>query len=478
MRAALRTDVRAGMQAGARSAPRAVAVFAVALALCLSACGSRLPERDFVTPGPTVAAGSATGTSGTGSGATSGSGSGPGPASGPPVTVGIVASVTSLLGNGTFSGPLYGAQAFFDALDAAGGIGAAGGRGGRQVKVVTCDDGGTGSGNQSCVHKLIDQDHVVALVATSALDYAGAPYVSARAVPDIGGEPIGTAYDRYPHLYSIDGSSEPRDGKAVGWNGTEYLTTEVYRYFKQKVGLDRAVVVNYDQADSSRYAAQVTEGLKAEGYHVLNETVDFALPGFAGVAAAMKADRSQLLLDAMDTRGNVALCQAMAAAGVTVTAKVTTGLNWSAQAGSDYQSVPGCLNSLWVTADSRSYSDIQYPAVAAFRAAMKHYFPSREGQLSQWELEGWAAAQWFADAAGTCGTQIDSGCLDRYLQRPQPYQAHGLLVPTSFVPQAKPPTGLQRACLDVARWQQGGWVTQVADMDTDCFEVPALPYRP
>jgi ABC-type branched-subunit amino acid transport system substrate-binding protein len=445
-------------------------VIVAALALCLPACGSRLPERDFVAPGPIAGSGA------TGSGVAPGTASGA--ASGPPVTVGIVTSVTSLLGTGTFSGPLYGAQAFFRALDAAGGLGAGGGRGGRQVNVVTCDDGGTGSGNQSCVHKLVDQDHVVALVATSALDYVGAPYVSAQGVPDIGGEPIGTAYDRYPHLYSIDGSSEPRDGKAVGWNGTEYLTTEVYRYFKQKLGLSRAVVVNYGQADSSRYAAQVTQGLKAEGYHVLNETVDFALPGFAAVAAAMKADRSQLLLDAMDTRGNVALCQAMAAAGVTVAAKVTTGLNWAAQTGADYQSVPGCLNALWATATSRSYADVQYPAVAAFRAAMKRYFPSREGQLSQWELEGWAAAQWFADAAGSCGAQIDRGCLDRYMQRPQPYEAHGLLVPTAFVPQRNPPTGLQRACLDVARWDRGGWVTQVADMDTNCFEVPALPNRP
>ena len=445
--------------AGARRTTGAVLLLAAAL--LSAACGSRLPERDFAAP-PAAAPSASSSASAAGGGAAQ-----------PPITVGIVTSVSSVLGTEAFSGPLYGAQAFFRARNAAGGIG------GRQVKVVTCDDSGSGSGNQACVHKLIDQDHVVALVATSALDYAGASYVSAQGVPDIGGEPIDTAYDRYPHLYQIGGSSEPRDGKSLGWGGAQYATTEVYRYFTQKLGLHSAAVVAYDQADSARYAAQLVQGLKAEGYQVLTQTVDFALPNFGAVAAQMKAHGTQLLLDAMDTRGNVALCQAMASAGVTVAAKVTNVQNWSAQAGIDYQSVPGCLDALWVTSGSRSYEDVKYPAVAAFRAAMKRYFPSREPQLSQWGLEGWAAAQWFADAVASCGDQVDRPCLDRFMQRPEPYDAHGLLIPTSFTAKP-PPTGLQKACLDVARWQggaHGGWVTQVPDMDTDCFQVPALPYR-
>jgi len=379
--------------------------------------------------------------------------------------------VSSILGTETFSGPLYGAQAFFRALNDSGGLN------GHPVKVIPCDDSGDGGDNQTCVHQLIDQDHVVALVATTALDYAGAPYVSAKGVPDIGGQPIGSAYDQYPHLYQIYGSSEPRNGKAVGWNGVEYQTTEVYRYFKQKLGLHNAAVVSYNQADSAGYAAQLVQGLQAEGYHVLNETVDFALPNFAAVAAGMKAAGTQLLMDAMDTSGNVALCQSMAAAGVQVTAKVTNVQNWTAQAGSDYSGAPGCLNALWVTADSRSYEDVRYPAVAAFRAAMRRYYPDREPLLSQWELEGWAAAQWFTDAAVSCGAQVDRACLDHFMQRPQLYDAHQLLIPTDFVP-LPPPTGPQHACLNVARWQNGGWVTQVPDMDTNCFEVPALPYRP
>jgi hypothetical protein len=105
--------------------------------------------------------------------------------------------------------------------------------------------------------------------------------------------------------------------------------------------------------------------------------------------------------------------------------------------------------------------------------------------MSQWELEGWAAAQWFTDAARSCGSQVDRACVNSYMERPQLYDADGLLIPTDFVAKP-PPTGLQRECLDVARWEdsavvqgvKGAWVTQVPDMDTNCFEVPALPYQP
>ncbi|HLK42163.1 MAG TPA: amino acid ABC transporter substrate-binding protein, partial [Thermoleophilia bacterium] len=70
----------------------------------------------------------------------------------------------------------------------------------------------------------------------------------------------------------------------------------------------------------------------------------------------------------------------------------------------------------------------------------------------------------------------------RFMNRPQSYDAHGLLIPASFT--VKHPAATANACLDVARWQDsafsgaGGWVTQVPDMDTNCFTVPVISYAP
>jgi ABC-type branched-subunit amino acid transport system substrate-binding protein len=422
----------------------AEAAAAVLLLLGSAACGSRLPESDFDhgdSRTPTVADGT-------------------------PIRVGIITSATSPVGGDTFTGPRDGAKAYFDRLDARGGID------GHPVEVRLCDDGGSGVGNNACVHQLVDEDKVVALVATTALDYAGASRVSHARVPDIGGQPIGAAYDTYPHLYGIYGSLAPRAG-TPGWDGRLYGGTEVYRYFKREQGARTAAVVSYNQAASAAYARLVEQGLKAEGYKVVTEQVDFALPNFRAAAADLKQQGADLVFDAIDTHGNAKLCQAMDEVGANVVAKVTNVQNWTSTVPEDYKNSPRCRNALWATGSSRDFDDTSQAAVRDFRDATKGLKTH-----SQWQVEGWAAAMWFTDAARSCAkTGVTRACVDAYMDRSENYTADGLLVPVSFERLAAPPR-THRTCLSVARWQDGkGWVPQ-GDMNRTCFEVPQLPYSP
>ena len=425
---------------------------AVAL-LAMSACGTRLPSSVF-TGRPTV--GSTALVDGVSS---------------TEIKVGMIDSISSPLGANAFSGPGYGAQAYFDALNAAGGIN------GRKVVVDQCDDAGSGIGNIQCAHQLIDSDQVFAFAGNSIFDYAGASYVNSKDVPDIGGEPIDQAYDQYQHLYSIYGSSEPRNG-TVGWDGTLYSSTEIYAYFKQKLGAHIAAVVEFNQPDSIRYGQMQVAGLRAEGYDVVTEQLDFALPNYAAAAADMKSHGVQIVFDAIDTTGNGSLCTALDQAGVNLIAKVTTPQSWDQTVLDTYANAPKCRNVLYATSTERNYEDTQYPVVAAFRAAMAKYFPSRAPNLSMWELDGWASAQWLTDAIGSCGANVTRACVEAYMNRSQPYDGHALLIPTSFV--VSRPGATTRACLNVARWQDsangghGGWVTQTPDMAANCFTVPVL----
>ncbi|MFD5078180.1 ABC transporter substrate-binding protein [Streptomyces sp. NPDC058371] len=410
------------------------------LLLVGTACGSRLPESDFENrPTPTGRQAA-------------------------PVRVGIITSVTSPVGGSAFTGPRDGAKAYFDRLNADGGIA------GRTVEVRTCDDGGSGVGNNECVHRLIDEDKVVALVATTALDYAGAARVSHARVPDIGGQPIGPAYDTYPHLYGIYGSLAPRTGKP-GWDGKLYGGTEVYRYFKREQGARTAAVVSYNQSASAAYARLVAQGLKAEGYRVVTEQVDFALPNFRAAAADLKEQGADLVFDALDTHGNAQLCKAMDEVGAEVTAKVTNVQNWTSTVPEDYKDSPRCRNALWATGSSRNYEDAGHPAVRTFREATKSLKTH-----SQWQLEGWAAAMWFADAARACApTGVTRACVDGFLDKGTPYTADGLLLPVTYEHLEQPPR-TRRTCVSVARWKDGaGWVGQ-GDMNSTCFEVPQLSY--
>jgi ABC-type branched-subunit amino acid transport system substrate-binding protein len=431
-----------------RSRPHRAAEHAAAAALLLlmgTACGSRLPESDFEHGGRTNA---------------------PAPSSGTPIRVGIVTSATSPVGGNTFTGPRDGAKAFFDRLNAHGGID------GHPVEVRECDDGGSGVGNNTCVHQLIDEDKVVALVATTALDYAGASRVSHARVPDIGGQPIGAAYDTWPHLYGIYGSLAPRNG-TPGWGGKLYGGTEVYRYFKREKGARTAAVVSYNQAASAAYARLVQRGLEAEGYKVVTEQVDFALPNFRAAAADLKEQGADLVFDAIDTHGNAQLCKAMDEVGAKVIAKVTNVQNWTSTVPDDYKDSPRCRNALWATGSSRNYEDTDNAAVRQFRDATKGLKTH-----SQWQLEGWAAAMWFTDAAKSCAnTGITRACVDAFMNRSENYTAGGLLVPVAFERLAEPPKD-RRSCLSVARWQDGkGWVSQ-GDMNSNCFDVPQLSYQP
>jgi len=419
---------------------------AVLLLLLVAACGSRLPESDFErTPSPTRATGGA------------------------PIPVGIITSATSPVGGAAFTGPRDGARAYFARLNAGGGIG------GREVEVHTCDDGGSGVGNNECVHELVDEKKVVALVATTSLDYAGASRVSRAAVPDIGGQPIGPAYDTYPHLYGIYGSLAPRDG-TPGWDGKLYGGTEVYRYFKREHGARTAAVVSYNQSASASYAGLIARGLKAEGYKVVTEQVDFALPNFRAAAADLKEQGADLVFDAIDGHGNAELCKAMDEVGAGVTAKVTNVQNWTSTVAADYKDAPRCRNALWATGASRNYEDTGNAAVKEFRDATQGLKTH-----SQWQLEGWAAAQWFTDAARSCtesGEQsLTRACVDRFMNRPEPYTARGLLLPVVYERLSEPPKS-RRTCVSVAHWQDNrGWVTQ-GEMSRNCFDVPQLAYKP
>ncbi|MFI7414241.1 ABC transporter substrate-binding protein [Streptomyces sp. NPDC049627] len=426
-----------------RGAEAAIAVMVLALS---TACGSRLPESDFEHRDggtPTAPAGDRT-----------------------PVRVGIITSATSPVGGNAFTGPRDGAKAFFERLNARGGIG------GRPVEVHECDDGGSGVGNNECVHELIDEEKVVALVATTALDYAGASRVSHARVPDIGGQPIGAAYDTYPHLYGIYGSLAPRNG-TTGWHGKQYGGTEVYRYFKREHGARTAAVVSYNQPASAAYARLVERGLEAEGYKVVTEQVDFALPNFRAVAADLKEQGADLVFDAIDTHGNARLCKAMDDVGAQVTAKVTNVQNWTSTVADDYKDSPRCRNALWATGSSRNFQDTDQDAVREFRDATKGLETH-----SQWQLEGWAAAMWFTDAAKACADEgITRACVDAFMNRSQGYTADGLLLPVGFERLAEPPKS-RRTCLSVARWKdRESWVSQ-GEMNTTCFTVPQLSYQP
>ncbi len=392
------------------------------------------------------------------------------------ITVGVLVSRTSPVGSEALSGSYYGATAYFDALNRRGGVN------GRTVKVVACDDKGSGTQNVACAHRLIDTDHVFALAGTTAFAYDGAPYVNAKGVPDVAGQPVGNAYDTYPHLWSVYGSNEPRDGKTIGWDGRLYGGTAFYHWFKERLGAKKAAVVFYNIAVSERYARYAEAGLRAEGYEVREEQINLSLGNFDSVAADIASAKVDTVFDALDQSGNVRLCRALDAHRVKLKAKVTTPQGWTGTIGRDYAGSKTCRNSIYATDFLQNFDDRSKAGIATYQDAVTRLYPDRTNKHSAWELDGWVSAQWLTDAMSSCGAKLTRSCVEGYLRTTKNYTGHGLLTPRNFT--VERPQKTKRDCIDVARWQdsahdgKGGWVTQVRDMNTECFTVPVLSTRP
>jgi ABC-type branched-subunit amino acid transport system substrate-binding protein len=512
---------------GRRRVTAAIAASAATLGALggLAACGTRLPTSAFVRAeqqqagipvgggglGGSGAAGSGSGAgsgiggaagggSGTGTGGGNASGPGGGSGGGPggavgtksgsskgntasapgvtptTITIGNISSRTNPFDPRAFAGPTYGLAGFVRYINSHGGIH------GRQLVLKTCDDSGSGTDNVNCVQQLVNDDHVFALVSNAMLTYQGASQVNSAGVPDIGSQPIDpTAYYEYPHLFDIYGETYPRNGHEVGLNGKLYGGTEVYRYFKTKYPKEplKAGVVDYNQADSERFGQSIVNGLKAEGYQVTVKTVNFALPDFDSVAIAFKNAGVKYIYDTIDREGNVRLCQALDDNDVPFFAKVVTTQSWEQSVNTDYSQARSCADRMWTYGNTRNFEDTQYPEVAAFRRQMAADGTGGPDDLSEWSLEGWAGGQWFADAAGSCGADLTRNCVEQFMNRKQPYDGHGLLIPRLFAELNYQPKTI-RNCINMAHWSvaKDSWVTQTPNMDADCFNVYNLPYSP
>jgi branched-chain amino acid transport system substrate-binding protein len=446
---------------------RALVAMVALSALALSACGSRVHNAGGDTGG------GATSGAPNSAAANTASDTGVTPTE---IKVGVMTGQDGFLGGDVFSSPLYGAQAYFDALNDKGGIN------GRKVTVDACNDKSSPDGNVACVHKMIDDDKVFAMAATTSFQYAGASYVNSKGVPDVGGQPVsGTAFNQYPYLYSIYGGfGYPRDGKKPGYNGTQVASTQDYRWFKEKLGAKTAAIVFFNVAPSQQYAQQISEGLKAEGITVVPEQINLSLPNWDAAVLDMKKNNVDLVYDALTADGNLKLCQSIQSQGMPIKAKVTTTQSWTDDTGTQYASVPTCLNNLYAVSQDQNYNNVSDPGVKAYRDAIAKYFPDRVNKMNMWMFEGYLAAMWLSDAMKSCGADLTRDCVTKYMNTTS-YDAGGLMIPRDFKPVVPAPKS-ETGCLNVVRWTdkaptgKAGWTSQTNDMQKNCFNVPTYTF--
>ena len=161
------------------------------LAVVAAACGSSSTKSS--TPTTT----GSTGTSGSGSSATTAAG-GAQP-TGTPLAIGSIQQETSSAAAGTNTEAADALKAWVSYTNAHGGVV------GHPVKLTIIDDKGDPATGLAAAQKLVQQDHVIAIVGQTAgvTDFAWANYVKAQKVPVIGGSQIDNLWFTNPMFYPV-----------------------------------------------------------------------------------------------------------------------------------------------------------------------------------------------------------------------------------------------------------------------------------
>jgi branched-chain amino acid transport system substrate-binding protein len=153
-------------------------------------------------------------------------------------------------------------------------------RNGYTIKYVLADTTSLPSGALTAARKLVEQDHVFAVVAQSALLFAAAPYLTKANIPVIGAAEDGPEWFTAKNMFGVYGT--PHE---------EVVATEFGQFMKNQ-GATTVGTLGYaispSSSESAKGAAKSAQavGLKA-GY--VNASFPFGSTNVGPVALAMKA---------------------------------------------------------------------------------------------------------------------------------------------------------------------------------------------
>jgi branched-chain amino acid transport system substrate-binding protein len=150
---------------------------------------------------------------------------------------------------------------------------------GYHIKYVVADTQSSPAGALTAAQKLVEEDHVFAVVAISGLAFAAAPFLSAHDVPVVGVAEDSTEWITSKNMFSVIGTED-------------YTKVEsTYGDFFKRVGATRIGTLGFSIAPSAKEAAKAaavsaeTAGLSAP---YVNPEFPFGSTNVGPVAIAMK----------------------------------------------------------------------------------------------------------------------------------------------------------------------------------------------
>ncbi len=350
-----------------------------------------------------------------------------------PIIVGALDEATGL-GAANLHFPQFVAPAVVKWINAHGGID------GHPLQVDVIDTASMPSNGLADAKKLVEQDHVVALVGNedAQVESTYASYLTAQHIPVIGGEEDTGIWVSTPNFFSTSAAGD------VGVNS--------FAYVAQKLGYTKLGGVTYAGcgpcAAGFKITTQIAPSLGEQ--FVTSQEVPFAAPSYTATCEAFKQGGVQFVQVALTTTNLEQLYQQCKVLGYTpfwgtqgsvADGTIGTGSSAGINAGGEMQAFP------WFSAA---------PGAADFRAAMAQYAP---GQF--YESPG-ATAVWTAFMVlrqallnANVGDTVTSDDVFRGLYTIKGLTLGGLLPEPVTFTQATPP--FQMHCYFLVSQKAGQW---------------------
>lgn len=363
----------------------------------------------------------------TGGGA-SGSGGGGASSGGATFTIGVLTDLTGPASSGNKTS-VQGVEAAISVANQEG----------YHFKYVTGDTQTSPSGALSAAQKLVQQDHVDAIVAVSALTFGAADYLKKAGIPVVGVAEDGPEWVGDLNMFSV-----------YGYLDATKVSTTAGEFFKNQ-GVSVVGAVGYSISPQSAEAAKgyalsaQKAGLKV-GY--LNANFPFGSTNVQPVALAMKKAGVEGLTATVDPNTGFALVDALRQAGGNLkVALLPTGYG-----GDLLQAGPGALQSAQGVYFSLSFepAEMHTAATQRFQSALKNIGITTDPTYA--EYCGYASVALLEQALKATGPKPSHANLITALTNVKNFDAAGLLGnhPFDLSDRAGTATGID-SCLYVVK---------------------------
>jgi len=329
------------------------------------------------------------------------------------ITVGSIANVTGPLSS-DFAPLVNGVQAYFSMVNAAGGVD------GRKLDLAyQTDDQGSSTTDLTVAQKLVEQDHVFAVVGVGTPFFGGASYLARQGVPTFG-YVVSSDWSDGPTLFGVNGSYLSFSTAAMS-----------DAYVAQQLHATSVGVIAYGVPQSAAACQAAVMGMRGFGVNVSFTDLNFAFGSDPTAdVLQMKAHNVDMVLTCMDITGNVAFARAITQNGLAAHELWLNGYDRSTL--QQYGSLMnGSIFSLQhVPFEAATSFPGKYPGMQTYLREMQRYQPGyADNEIA---LDGWINAAQFVAGMRAVGRNVTQAKLVAAINKTSDFTADGLIPPVDW----------------------------------------------